>query len=221
MSAVHWPAGLLSAAAATATASALALSLPPLRWLIEQSMVWHMLVQMPLWVAAGALCAAALRHRRPWRHSARPAAAGPLDRINRYGLTGFMAALVVGTYWMIPANVDRAVVLPAADAAKIASLWLAGAALQHAFGRAPAAVQLFFVGSALPMGVWIGLYLSGTDLRLCNAYSLASQIQTGRGLVVLSLLAGAAWLASLRGSGRARDAAVRALQGRRRGADLG
>jgi len=41
------------------TALALSLSLPPLRVLIEQSMVWHMLVQMPLLVAAGACAAAA------------------------------------------------------------------------------------------------------------------------------------------------------------------
>ena len=218
MNTTRWPPGLLPAAAATASAAALALSLPPLRWLIEQSMVWHMLVQMPLLVAAGALCAAALqhwrlrRHWRPGRPAAHPTTAGPLGRIDRYGLTGFMAALMVGAYWMIPATVDRAVVLPSADAAKIVSLWLAGAALQQAFGRAPAAVQLFFVGSALPMGVWVGVYLASTDLRLCNAYSLASQVQTGRGMVVLSLLAGAAWLASLRGAARPRGAAARSMQ---------
>ncbi len=34
-----------------------ALSLPPLRPLIEQSMVWHMLVQMPLLVLGGWLVA--------------------------------------------------------------------------------------------------------------------------------------------------------------------
>ncbi len=210
MSAERQHAGLLPASAAAVTAGALALSVPPLRSLIEQSMVWHMLVQMPLLVAGGALCAAALQRRR---RGAPPAATGRLGRINRYGLTGFMFALFVGAYWMLPATVDRAVVLPAADAVKIISLWLAGAALRHAFGRAPAAVQLFFVGSALPMGVWVGVYLASTDLRLCNAYSLASQIATGRGMVALSLLAGAVWLASMRGHGRPRVDAAQALQG--------
>lgn len=191
MTTVRLPAGGLGTAAAAASVGALALSLPPLRTLIEQSMVWHMLVQMPLLVAAGALGAVVLQQRRAATSGTR---AGRLDGINRFGLTGFMFALVVGAYWMIPATVDRAVVLPGADAAKIVSLWLGGAALQRAFSRAPAAVQLFFVGSAVPMAVWVGVYLASTDLRLCNAYSLASQITTGRGLVVLSLLAGATWL---------------------------
>ena len=203
------PTRALAASAMLATAGAVALSLPPLRVLIEQSMVWHMLVQMPLLVAAGALWAALLQ-RRPW-----PATRAWVDRlaqVNHFGLTGLMAALVVAAYWMIPATVDRAVVLPSADAAKIVSLGLAGAALRHAVVRAPVAVQLFFIGTALPMAVWVGVYLASTDLRLCNAYSLSSQIHTGRGLVVLSLLAGAAWLAHLRGQFGASDGTAPTLQ---------
>ena len=46
------------AAAITATLAA-ALSVPPLRSVIEQSMAWHMVVQMPLLVVAGALAASA------------------------------------------------------------------------------------------------------------------------------------------------------------------
>ncbi len=170
------------------TALAASLSLPPLRVLIEQSMVWHMLVQMPLLVAAGALAAAA------W-----PAATGGRwARWNRYGLTGFMLAQCVSAYWMIPALVDRAVVIPAADAAKLLSLWLAGAALRQAWVQAPLAVQLFFLGYGLPMLAWLGFYLASTNLRLCNAYSLESQLRTGQGLVALAAVLGLAWGFSLR-----------------------
>jgi len=165
-------------------AAALALSLPPGRALIEQSMVWHMLVQMPLLVAAGWWAAAA------W-------APGLGRQINRHGLTGFMLAQCTLAYWMVPALVDRAVVMPGADAAKLVSLIAAGAALRQGFAQAPLTVQLFFVGYGLPMMAWLGLYLASTDLRLCNAYSLASQTRAGQGMVVLAAVLGLAWAASL------------------------
>lgn len=173
------------------TALATALSLPPLRALIEQSMVWHMLVQMPLLVAAGACAATA------WPS----ALGGRWARWNRYGLTGFMLAQCITAYWMIPALVDRAVVLPGADACKLATLWLAGVALRQGWAQSAPAVQLFFLGYGLPMMAWLGFYLAGTDLRLCNAYSLQSQLRTGQGLVALAAVLALAWGASLRRPG--------------------
>ncbi len=173
-------------AAAWLTLSALSLSLPPLRALIEQSMVWHMLVQMPLLVLAGACAAAAWAPSRGLRW-------------NRFGVTGLMLAQCITAYWMIPALIDRAVVLPAADAGKLVSLWVAGAALYLGCRQAPLAVQLFFVGYGLPMLAWLGWYLASTDLRLCNAYSVQSQWRAGTGLVVLATALGLVWAAGLRG----------------------
>lgn len=180
MKPMGWMAILMGALAAS-------LSLPPLRALIEQSMVWHMLVQMPLLVLAGA-CAAAT-----WPQ----ALGGQCARFNRYGLTGFMLAQCITAYWMIPALVDRAVVLPSADAAKVAGLWLAGVALRQGYANAPLAVQVFFLGYGLPMLAWLGFYLASTDLRLCNAYSLESQLRAGQGLLALAVGLGLAWGVSL------------------------
>ena len=164
------------------------LSVPPLRALIEQSMVWHMLVQMPLLVLAG-FCAAVA-----W-----PQALGDrLARFNRFGLTGFMLAQCITAYWMIPAMIDRAVVLPSADASKLLGLWLAGVVLRQSFLKAPLAVQLFFVGYGLPMLAWLGFYMASTDLRLCNAYSLESQLRAGRGPPLLAAALGLAWTYSVR-----------------------
>jgi len=182
---------LLGASAGLASAAALGLSLPPLRALIEQSMVWHMLVQMPLLLLAGCLFGRVLA-QRPAGAFARSVAS-----LNRYGLSGFMLAQCVVTYWMVPATIDRAVVLPAADAAKLGSLWLAGIALRGAFAQAPAAVQVFFVGYTLPMMGWLGFYLASTDLRLCNAYALDSQVRAGWGLVLLAAAAGLVWALAL------------------------
>lgn len=165
-----------------------ALSLPPLRALIEQSMVWHMLVQMPLLVLGGWLVAGHWWTRQP------PAL---LERFNRFGLTGFIVTTLIAGYWMIPSSIDRAVVIPGTDMAKIITLWLCGIALRHSMQRAPMLVQLFFLGYTLPMMLWLGLYFATTDLRLCNAYSLESQLAAGKGLVVLASAAGAVWLAGL------------------------
>jgi hypothetical protein len=164
-----------------------ALSLPPLRPLIEQSMVWHMLVQMPLLVLGGWLVAG------HWWARQAPAL---LERFNRFGLTGFILTTLIAGYWMIPSMIDRAVVMPGTDLAKIITLWLGGVALRHSMQRAPMLVQLFFLGYTLPMMLWLGLYYATTDLRLCNAYSLESQLAAGNGLLVLASAAGALWLYS-------------------------
>ena len=65
-------------------------------------------------------------------------------------------------------------------------------------------MQLFFIGYGLPMMAWLGLYLASTDLRLCNAYSLESQIWAGWGLVGLTAALGMAWLLGHVGKGAAR-----------------
>lgn len=151
-------------------------------------MVWHMLVQMPLLVLGGWLVAGHWRARQP---------AALLERFNRFGLTGFIVTTLIAGYWMIPSSIDRAVVMLGTDVAKIITLWLCGAALRHSMQRSPLLVQMFFLGYTLPMIVWLGMYFATTDLRLCNAYSLESQLAAGNGLVVLGSGAGAVWLASL------------------------
>jgi uncharacterized membrane protein YqaE (UPF0057 family) len=197
-------------AAISTAAAAMVLSLPPLRVLIEQGMAWHMVVQMPLLAAAGWLASRAVHmastegadEGSAQRVSADTASATRSRRwppVNRLGLTGFMAVQCIAAYWMLPSAIDRAVVLPMVDAAKIASLFAAGWWLRNAFRLAPPAVQLFFAGTTLPMAVWLGSYLASTDLRLCNAYSLESQVNAGRGLVALAIGAGLAWAVHLRG----------------------
>ena len=178
-------------AALAVTVLAVALSVPPLRSLIEQSMVWHMVVQMPLLALGGWLLMSAAQHQQRSSLSAWPTRLG---HWNRYGLTGFIAALMVFAYWMLPLTLDRAVVLPTADALKVSSLLAAGALLRHSFSHSPAVLQLFFMGSAVPMALWLGSYFATTDLRLCNAYSLPSQVNTGWGLAALAGALGALWL---------------------------
>ncbi|MEB0020344.1 hypothetical protein [Actimicrobium sp. CCI2.3] len=169
------------------TIFAVGLSSPPWRYLIEQSMVWHMAIQMPLLVLAGWCAMRALSQQRslywlaPW---------------NRYGLTGFITALVILAYWMLPLAIDRAVVLPQADLLKLLTLFIAGFLLQHSFSCSPAALQLFFVGYMVSMMTWLGSYFITTDLRLCNAYSLETQVQTGWAIAAIGIGLGALWVGS-------------------------
>ena len=182
--------------AAAVCSVSVALSAPPLRSLIEQSMLWHMVIQMPMLVIGGWLAMGAIRN------TAVPAA---MAAWNRYGLTGFIAAQAIAAYWMLPLAIDRAVVLPAVDGAKLVTLLACGALLRHSVDRAPAVLQLFFIGYAVPMMIWLGLYFASVDLRLCNAYSLESQVRAGYGLAVLAFALGALWLLKMlrRGSGAA------------------
>ena len=170
------------------TLAAVALSVPPLRSLIEQSMAWHMVVQMPLLVLGGWLAA---RATPPFSMLRR------LAPFNQFGMTGFMAAQVMTAYWMLPLAIDRAVVLPLFDALKLFTLFVSGMLLADAFKRAPLALQLFFIGYWISMMAWLGIYLATTDLRLCNAYSLQGQVKTGWGLLALGLLLGTVWLGNV------------------------
>ncbi len=174
--------------AAVAALLAVVLSMPPLRSIIEQSMAWHMVFQMPLLVVAGALAARVLPA---------PGVLGKWNSFNVFGLTGFMAAQGIMVYWMLPSAIDRAVVNPGFDVLKLVTLFVCGTLLRGAFQRAPVALQLFFIGYWVSMMCWLGIYFATTDLRLCNAYSLQSQSSTGWGLLTIGLLLGITWLGNV------------------------
>jgi hypothetical protein len=148
-------------------------------------MVWHMAIQMPMLVMGGWFAMSAFFNRR---------ASALLAHWNRYGLTGFIAAQVIVAYWMLPLAIDRAIVLPQADAMKVVTLFVSGAMLKHSVERSPPVLQLFFVGYAASMMIWLGIYFASTDLRLCNAYSLESQAIAGRGIALWGITLGFAWL---------------------------
>jgi hypothetical protein len=162
------------------------LSVPPARSLIEQSMAWHMVVQMPMLVAGG------------WWLMGGGGRGGSVtlqspSHWNQFGLTGFIAGQVIVAYWMLPLAIDRAVVLPQADALKLLSLLACGALLNASFRRSPSVLQLFFVGYAVSMLISTGVFLATTDRRLCNAYSLDSQLSAGAGVTALGIALGSAW----------------------------
>jgi hypothetical protein len=164
------------------------LSIPPFRTIIEQNMAWHMVGQMPLLIAGGGLLGSQIRNAKR---------AEFLLTFNRFGLSGFLLCTVVFSYWMLPLALDKAIIQPTADLTKIISLLLAGAVLYCSFSAAPRVVQLFFIAYWCSMLIWLGSYFTLTDLRLCNVYSLETQITAGKGLMLIGATIGTLWIATM------------------------
>jgi len=163
---------------------AIGLSVPPFRFLIEQSMFVQMVIQMPLLFIAGALLN---------RLSISKNITNIFGYWNVFGLTGFMLAQNILIYWMLPISIDRAVIMPLVDVVKVLTMILAGFFVGDALNKSPAALQLFFIGYFVAMMIWLGMYFIYTDARLCNAYSLNSQYWTGYGLCAISVMVAAYW----------------------------
>lgn len=160
-----------------------ALSIPPGRSMIEQSMTWHMVVQMPILFAGGWFLMDG-----GWNLTKRSQSSW-----NQFGLTGFIAAQLLITYWMLPISIDRAVVMPQVDVFKLLSLLASGALVKTSISRSPAVLQLFFVGYIVSMLITTGVFLAATERRLCNAYSMESQLSAGYGVVALGIALAFAW----------------------------
>ncbi|HEY0822874.1 MAG TPA: hypothetical protein VGD76_03725, partial [Ramlibacter sp.] len=119
------------------------------------------------------------------------------DAWNAHGIAGLLAAALVLMVLMIPRVLDLALVDARVDAAKWLALLACGAALQLSWRRAGLLVQGFFLGNLLPMTAAAGQLFQDAPVRLCNAYLLDDQVRLGQGLVVLSVLGAAAFIASV------------------------
>lgn len=173
-----------SAAALLAAAAALALAIPGLRTVLEADMAWHMLVEFPLVVGIGAVAA-----------GCSPRATAGFARLDRMGMAGWTFTSLVLAFWMIPAALDAALASPAMNAAKFASLALAGFAMRSSTSRSPPALEAFFVGNFAWMSATAGLLYQEAETQLCLNYLADGQQRAGRGLVVLAIAIPIAWLA--------------------------
>jgi hypothetical protein len=172
----------------TACACALAsapvlLAWSPLRNVLESRMTLHMLVQLPLLLAAGWAASALLGTRMPLlRH---------FDRIDAGGLLGATLLTCVSLFWMVPAALDRSLLAELPRWAKYASWWMAGAALARSWPRLAPETLAFFAGNLAWMLATAGLLFQASDARLCVSYLLDDQVTAGRALVVAAVVLGA------------------------------
>lgn len=173
-----------SALAAVGGALLALLALPAVRHAMEASMWRHMIVQAPLWIAAGALAAGAVPERirralAPWNVS---------------GISGLAIATVTLALLMVPRTLDLALVDPRIEAIKLAALFATGAALRLSWRRASTVLQFFFLGNMLSMMAIAGMLYMNSPLRLCNAYLLDDQERLGDWLTTAAAVFGVAWL---------------------------
>ena len=147
-------------------------SLPFARVLIQSSMAFHMLFQIPMLIFAGY----SLKNK-------------PNNvQYTLYESTAqWLWIYLSSTFWMLPISIDKALLYPAWDIFKLLSLLITGAVLKIVF-QSHRLLALFFIGSMAMMLFFVGFYYQQTDTRLCNAYLIESQQVTGVGLIVIACL---------------------------------
>ncbi len=171
-----------------------ALALPPAREWLEATMLRHMLVQLPLIALCGFVLGRALLDLRVDRGGGRVVAA--LQRCNRYGATGLIAASFAMLLWMLPRALDAARLDPGVDALKFASIFvLAGIAVAWSWPQCPALLRAVVHVEVVATLIRFGWAYLAADERLCASYLLEDQRSLGAALVVLGILwaAAAAW----------------------------
>lgn len=160
------------------------LALPPLRHLLELSMVTHMLVQLPLLAFVGWWFGQTLPERfkrkiAPW---------------NRWGVTGMALVILTMLYWMLPRALDAAISEPAFEIAKFTMIpLLIGVAFSLSWPQlniiAQGVLKLEFWAMFMRLG-W--LYVVLPD-RLCANYLLGDQRILGYALLILGSIWAISW----------------------------
>lgn len=160
------------------------LALPPLRHLLELSMVTHMLVQLPLLAFAGWWFGQTLPEH--FKHKVAP--------WNRWGVTGMILVVLTMLYWMLPRALDAAISEPIFETAKFIVIPLfIGTALSLSWPQlniiARGVLKLEFWAMFMRLG-W--LYVVLPD-RLCANYLLGDQRILGYILLTLGSIWATAW----------------------------
>ncbi|MCM2253336.1 MAG: hypothetical protein NDJ19_13320 [Ramlibacter sp.] len=171
-----------------AAALYLVLATPSVRGWMEASMTGHMLVQIPLLAAIGALSCRLL----PWRLQDRllAAAGGAIPCV--------LLATFASTYWMLPRALDDALTHGWNEAAKFLSLpLLVGLPLGLAWKRLEVMGRSFVWTNAISMLAVLGWLYIAAPVRVCNNYLVDQQESAGWWMVQLAVLLFACWLGSL------------------------
>lgn len=153
-----------------------------LRDALERTMWLHMLVQIPLLIAAGVIAAGAIALRTM------PSQSWWRSRWNRQGMSGLVLAAGGVALWMIPRLLDAAVGHLGVDVAKALSLWAVGVVGALSWRAAGAIVQLFVLGNMAWMTATVGLLLLDAPTRVCVNYGASDQQLTGYGLLIVTLV---------------------------------
>ncbi|HEX7058125.1 MAG TPA: hypothetical protein VF260_13135 [Bacilli bacterium] len=155
------------------------LALPPVANLLESLMIFHMHMQMPLFIVCGFLIGRFFQLKFP-RFFA---------KWNTNGVPGILLFTIITGYWMlIPRLMDEAIASPAVEWFKFLSLTLlAGVPLRDSWRK------LGSVGKNVVYGVFIFIFLAvagiylGAKNQLCNNYQFYEQKELGFGTLFVAV----------------------------------
>jgi hypothetical protein len=154
------------------------LALPEAREALERVMAAHMLVQIPLLAAAGALIASGVPPG--WRTR--------IEAWNRGGVSGMVLALIASAWWMVPRALDQALASPAMELTKFVTLpLLVGAPLTLSWSHVGAVGRGFVIANVLPMWAVVGWLYVVAPVRVCNFYLVEQQVSAGAALLAASV----------------------------------
>lgn len=140
--------------------------IPPLQTLFQDSLIGQILLVIPLLVIAGVLLANGLP--RTWR--AIYAQADP------HGIIALLIAGYTIAFWLLPRNVDGAVIDQSANWMRQITLpLLAGIPLRLAAHRIPVWLRYLLWAMGTAMIFIMGWLYSVAPNRLCNSYLIAEQ----------------------------------------------
>ncbi|NYT65740.1 hypothetical protein H0A58_07120 [Alcaligenaceae bacterium] len=162
---------------------------------LTRSMSLHMLVHIPLilaagWFMGGSLLATWLCRRGVVARIGTQSSYG----YNEQGIPGLLLVLLVSAWWMLPRSLDDVLMSSYYDVWKFISVFLTGMVVRDSIARANRIVLLFFLGNFCWMTAIVGLLYQEHSSRLCNFYLLSDQEQTGLGLVILAIALPLVWL---------------------------
>lgn len=163
----------------------LMLAAPPLRTWLESSMVWHMLMQLPLLAGVGYLVGVAWLQARSDGLAARTLKL--VQSFNAGGATGIIAASFVMLLWMLPRGLDSARLDIAIDGLKFATVPLAGLAIALSWPRLPVIARAVVHLEVIATFFRFGLGYLAAEQRLCLAYLTDDQARTGELLLWLGV----------------------------------
>lgn len=154
------------------------LAIPPVAHFMEEIMVVHMHMQMPMLVIAGFLMAPLFQKQFP----------DFFKKWNSTGIPGILLFIIIMGYWLLPRTMDEALELMYIEVFKFLSLpFLAGVPLRDSWKKLSEfrrnTVVFLFTLTFLGMGL---LYIIA-PFQLCNNYLIIEQLTLGWSFVLTAI----------------------------------
>lgn len=153
------------------------LMIPLIAIKLEEIMLTHMLVQLPLLIVAGSLMARYFQIKFPRF----------FKKWNRNGIPGIILFIIITTYWMIPRVMDETLMLNSVEIFKYVSLpFLAGIPLRDSWEKLGVTGKTFVMINYISMFGLMGWFYIDSPIQICNNYLKIEQQQLGWGFLIIT-----------------------------------